>query len=267
MAAARDKGIARPAVEAFASRTGFGVTGTVAGRRIAVGNVRLLEEEGIDVAPVREDVARFAVEGKTPLLVGAGGKLLGLLAVADPEKPTSKDAVRRLGAMGLKVAMLTGDRDDTARAVADRVGIEEVFAEVLAPDKAARVRELQARGEIVAMVGDGVNDAPALAQADVGIAIGAGADVAIEASDVTLVGGSLGSVADAVALSRATLSTIRQNLLFAFLYNALGIPVAAGVLYPFTGWMLSPMIASAAMAASSVSVVGNSLRLAKRRLP
>jgi Cu+-exporting ATPase len=168
--------------------------------------------------------------------------------------------------MGLKVAMLTGDRADTARAVAERVGVDEVFSQVLAPEKAEKVRELQARGETVAMVGDGVNDAPALAQADVGIAIGAGADVAIEASDVTLVGGSLASVARAIALSRATLSTIRQNLLFAFFYNALGIPIAAGVLYPLTGWMLSPMIASAAMAASSVSVVGNSLRLARRRL-
>jgi Cu+-exporting ATPase len=251
---------------ATASRTGFGVTGTVTGRRVVVGNAALFAEESIDTGPVREEMARFAAEGKTPLLVGADGKLLGLLAVADPEKPSSKDAIRRLRKQGLKVAMLTGDRADTARAVAARVGIDEVFAEVLAPDKATRVRELQARGEIVAMVGDGVNDAPALAQADVGIAIGAGADVAIEASDVTLVGGSLASVAEAIALSRATLATIRQNLLFAFLYNALGIPIAAGALYPFTGWMLSPMIASAAMAASSVSVVANSLRLGKKRL-
>ena len=158
-------------------------------------------------------------EGKTPLLVAAGGKLLGVLAVADREKPTSRDAIRRMRERGLKVAMLTGDRRDTAAAVAARVGIDEVFAEVLPADKAAKVRELQARGEVVAMVGDGVNDAPALAQADIGIAIGAGADVAIEASDVTLVGGSLASVAEAIALSRATLGTIRQNLIFAFLYN------------------------------------------------
>ncbi|HWZ85338.1 MAG TPA: copper-translocating P-type ATPase, partial [Thermoanaerobaculia bacterium] len=265
--AARGKSIERPAVADFVSRTGLGVTGTVAGRRVAVGNAALFDAERIDVGPVREDLDRFAAEGKTPILVGAGGKLLGLLAVADAEKPTSKDAIRRLRERGLRVAMLTGDRADTARAVAARVGIDEVFAGVLAPDKAARVKDLQARGEIVAMVGDGVNDAPALAQADVGIAIGAGSDVAIEASDVTLVGGGLASVAEAIALSGATLATIRQNLLFAFLYNAVGIPIAAGALYPLTGWMLSPMVASAAMAASSVSVVGNSLRLAKKRLP
>ncbi len=267
VAAAREKGIAPPPVERFASRTGFGVTGTVGGRRVVVGNARLFGDEGIGLSAVREDLDRFAAEGKTPLLVGADGRLLGVLAVADPEKPSSRPAVRRLHAMGLKTVMLTGDRADTARAVAARVGIEEVFAEVLAPEKASRVEELQARGEIVAMVGDGVNDAPALARADVGIAIGAGADIAIEASDLTLVGGSLEAVPEAIALSRATLSTIRQNLAFAFLYNVLGIPIAAGALYPLTGWMLSPMIASAAMAASSVSVVANSLRLAKKALP
>ena len=180
--------------------------------------------------------------------------------------PASAAAIASLRARGLKVAMLTGDRDETARAVARRVGVAEVFSQVLPGDKAAKVRELQERGEVVAMVGDGVNDAPALAQADVGIAIGAGADVAIEASDVTLARRQPRARGDAIDLSRATLATIRQNLLFAFLYNVLGIPIAAGVLYPVLGWMLSPMIASAAMAASSVSVVGNSLRLARRRL-
>ncbi len=261
--AAREKGIAPPPAQGFTSVTGFGVGATVRGRRAVVGSAAFLAAEGIGVSAVEDDLARFAAEGKTPLLVASDGRLLGVLAVADREKASSRDAIRRLRERGLKVAMLTGDRSDTAAAVAGRVGVQEVFAEVLAADKAAKVRELQARGEVVAMVGDGVNDAPALAQADVGIAIGAGADVAIEASDVTLVGGSLASVAEAIALSRATLGTIRQNLIFAFLYNVLGIPIAAGALYSVTGWMLSPMIASAAMAASSISVVTNSLRLAQ----
>ena len=265
--AAREKDISAAPARDFASRTGMGVTGRIGARRVAVGNEAFLEGQGVPIAPVREELDAFAEQGKTPLLVAADGRLLGVLAVADREKPTSAGAVARLSRMGLRVAMLTGDRAETAQAVARSVGIGEVFARVLAPDKAARVKELQEGGAAVAMVGDGVNDAPALAQADLGIAIGAGADVAIEASDVTLVGGSLAGVADAIALSRATLSTIRQNLIFAFLYNALGIPLAAGAFYPLTGWVLSPMIASAAMAASSVSVVANSLRLARRDLP
>jgi Cu+-exporting ATPase len=265
--AARERGIAPPKVEAFASRTGLGVVGRIGGAPSVVGNARLLEEEGIDASAVREELVRFAAEGKTPLLVAADGRLLGVLAVADREKPSAAPAIARLRAQGLEVAMLTGDREDTARAVAGRLGIDEVFAGVLAADKESHVAALQNRGERVAMVGDGVNDAPALARADVGIAIGAGSDIAVEASDVTLVGESLDNVPAAIALSRATLATIRQNLWFAFLYNALGIPIAAGALYPLTGWTLSPMIASAAMAASSVSVVANSLRLARRRLP
>jgi Cu+-exporting ATPase len=266
--AANERGVVPPPVDAFASRTGLGVVGRVSGEPAAVGSVQLLADEGIDSSAVADELDRFAAEGKTPLLVAAGGRLLGVLAVADREKPSAAAAIARLRAQGLEVAMLTGDREDTARAVAGRLGIEEadVFARVLAAEKADRVAALQARGEVVAMVGDGVNDAPALARADVGIAIGAGSDIAIEASDVTLVGESLENVPMAIALSRATLTAIRQNLLFAFLYNALGIPIAAGVLYPLTGWMLSPMIASAAMAASSVSVVANSLRLAGRRL-
>jgi Cu+-exporting ATPase len=267
VAAAQAKGIALPPVEGFVSRTGFGVAGTVRGRQVLVGNARLFEEERVDIAPVRDELSRFASEGKTPLLVASDRRLLGVLAVADPDKPTSAAAVHRLREGGLRVAMVTGDREDTARAVAARVGIAEVHAGVLPPEKAGLVQSLQAGGEIVAMVGDGVNDAPALARADVGIAIGAGADVAIEASDVTLLGRDLAGVPDAIALSRATLTTIRQNLAFAFVYNALGIPIAAGALFSLTGWMLSPMIASAAMAASSVSVVGNSLRLARRKLP
>ena len=266
LAAAGERGRDLPKVDNFESRTGLGVAGRVGTRRVLVGSARFMESQKVDLAPVAEEIARFASEGKTPLFVAADGKLLGLLAVADPVKPDAAAAVARLKARGLKVAMLTGDREETARAVAASVGIGEVYAEVLPADKAAKVRELQERGETVAMVGDGVNDAPALAQADVGIAIGAGADIAIEASDVTLVGGNLHAVPGAIDLSGATLATIRQNLLFAFLYNVLGIPIAAGVLYPWLGWMLSPMIASAAMAASSVSVVGNSLRLANRSL-
>jgi Cu+-exporting ATPase len=266
VAAAKEKGIPLAKAGTFKSKTGRGVVGTISGRRVAVGNTRLFEEEGLDFSPVREELESFAAEGKTPLLVAADGRTIGLLAVADREKASALHAIERLKALGLKVAMLTGDRKNVARAIAERVGIEEVLAEVLPADKASQVKELQSRGEVVAMVGDGVNDAPALAQADVGIAIGAGADVAIEAADITLVGESLELVADAIALSRATLSTIRQNLFLAFVYNVVGIPIAAGVLYPLTGWLLSPMIASAAMAASSVSVVTNSLRLARKRL-
>ncbi len=245
---------------------GTSVVGRVAGRQVAVGNELLFAEEEIDASAVAEEADRFAREGKTALFVAADGKLLGLLAVADPAKPTSRHAVERLKAGGLKVAMLTGDREAAARAVAGQIGIDEIFAGVLPSEKASKVRQMQSRGRVVAMVGDGVNDAPALAAADVGIAIGAGSDIAKEAADVTLVGGSLESVADGIALSRATLATIRQNLFFAFAYNVLGIPIAAGALYPWTGWMLSPMIASAAMAASSVCVVTNSLRLARRTL-
>ena len=265
VSAAREKGVALPKVERFESRTGRGVVGSVGGRPAAAGNPALFTELGIDTAAVAEEIERFASEGKTPILVAADGKLVGALAVADREKAGSREAIADLKSRGVRVAMVTGDREPTARAIAARVGIDEVFAEVLPADKASKVVELQRRGAVVAMVGDGINDAPALAQADVGVAIGAGADVAIEASDVTLVGGDLRSVVEALALSRETIATIRQNLFFAFLYNVIGIPVAAGVLYPATGWLLSPMLASAAMAASSVSVVTNSLRLARRR--
>ncbi|MEO8431877.1 MAG: heavy metal translocating P-type ATPase [Acidobacteriota bacterium] len=262
--AAREKGVVIPSVESFESRAGRGVVGRVQGRRAAVGNARMFEEERIDFAAVAEDVERFAAEGKTPLLVAKEGRILGVLIVADREKAGSAEAVRRLKARGIRVALVTGDREEAARAIARRVGIDEVFAEVLPADKASFVELLQRRGAVVAMVGDGVNDAPALARADVGIALGAGADVAIEAADVTLVGGDLRGVADSIDLSQRTIATIRQNLFFAFVYNLVGIPVAAGALYPFTGWLLSPMLASAAMAASSVSVVANSLRLARR---
>jgi heavy metal translocating P-type ATPase len=265
VAAAVERNLPVAGTESFESRPGRGVEGVVGGRRAAVGNAALLEEAKVDSSPMAEASERLSGEGKTPLLVAVDGRVIGLLAVADREKPSSARAIAALKARGLRVAMITGDHAKTAEAVAARVGVDEVFAEVLPADKALRVRELQDRGEVVAMVGDGVNDAPALAQADVGIAIGAGADVAIEAADVTLVGGSLESVAEAIELSRATLAAIRQNLLFAFLYNVIGIPIAAGALYPATGWLLSPMVAAAAMAFSSVSVVANSLRLAGRK--
>src|SRR6185369_722120 len=209
---------------------------------------------------------RFAREGKTAVFAAIDGRAIAVIAIADRIKPSAAAAVAQLRALGLEVAMVTGDQLATARAIASQAGIEHVVAGVLPEGKLDEIRHRQGRGEVVAMVGDGINDAPALAQADVGIAIGTGADVAIEAADITIVGGDLMAVAQAIGLSRATLATIRQNLFFAFLYNVIGIPVAAGVLYPFTGWLLSPMIASAAMAASSVSVIGNSLRLGRRRL-
>jgi Cu+-exporting ATPase len=265
VAAAAEKGIDVPRAEAFESRTGRGVVGRIRGKPAAVGSPRLFEEEKIDFSAVAEEAEQFAAEGKTPLLVAYGGRTIGLLAVADREKAGAAEAIARMKARGLKIAMVTGDRAPVAEAIARRLGIDEVFAEVLPAAKESKVDELQRRRYVVAMVGDGVNDAPALARADVGIAIGAGADVAIEAADVTLVGGDLRAVPEAIDLSRSTLSTIRQNLFFAFVYNVVGIPVAAGVLYPFTGWLLSPMLASAAMAASSVSVVANSLRLARRK--
>jgi Cu+-exporting ATPase len=264
VAAAEKDGRRLPPVESFESRAGLGVVGIVGGRRVAVGSARLLEGEALDVSRLVEDATRFSGEGKTPIFVAVDGKAAALLAVADLEKPSSAEAVRQLRATGRRVVLLTGDKEETARAVASRVGIDEVVAEVAPAEKAARISRLQAAGDAVAMVGDGVNDAPALAQADVGIAIGAGSDVAVEASDVTLVGGDLRSVAEALEISAATVRAIRQNLLLAFVYNVVGIPIAAGVLYPVTGWLLSPMLASAAMAASSISVVSNSLRLARR---
>jgi Cu+-exporting ATPase len=206
-------------------------------------------------------MARLAGEGKTPILVALDGLAAGIFAVADPIKATAPAAIARLKGMGIQVVMLTGDNRRTAEAVAREVGIPRVLAEVRPAHKAAEVKRLQAEGQVVAMVGDGINDAPALAQANVGIAIGTGTDVAMEAADVVLMRGDLNGLADAIELSRATMRNIRQNLGFAFGYNTLGIPIAAGALYPLTGWLLSPMLASAAMALSSVSVITNALRL------
>ena len=258
---AREQGLSLVRAESFASVTGRGVTGVVDGHAVAVGNGALLADWAVDAAPLAGAAERLAGEGKTPVLVAVDGALAGLLAIADPVRASSPAAVERLQRMGLEVVMLTGDARRTAEAVARRAGIARVVAEVLPEGKVAEIRRLQGEGRVVAMVGDGVNDAPALAQADVGIAMGTGTDVAAEAADVVLMRGDLAGAADAVALSRRTMRTMRQNLFWAFVYNVVGIPVAAGVLYPAFGLLLSPILASAAMAFSSVSVVANSLRL------
>jgi len=247
--------------EGFAAVPGRGATGVVDGRALAVGNAALLADWGIDVTPLLAHAARVTGEAKTPVFIGVDGALAGLIAIADPLRPTSAAAVARLRAMGLEVVMLTGDHRRTAEAVAAQAGIARVVAAVLPDGKVAEVQRLQAEGRVVAMVGDGINDAPALAQADVGVAIGTGTDVAVEAADIALVRGDLHGLADAIALSRRTMRTMRQNLFWAFIYNVISIPIAAGALYPALGLLLSPMLASAAMAFSSVSVVANSLRL------
>ncbi|MBX9624979.1 MAG: cadmium-translocating P-type ATPase [Gemmataceae bacterium] len=257
IADAEARGLTPPRPERFEAVAGHGLDATVEGKRVLVGNRRLMAARGVSL-----DGASLPPEaGRTLLFVAVEGAFAGTIAVADPVKPTSKAAVERLHRMGLELVLLTGDNRTTAEAVAREVGIDRVVAEVLPEGKAAEVEKLRAAGRVVAMVGDGINDAPALAAADVGVAMGTGTDVAIEAAGITLVKGDLGGVASAIALSRATMRTIRQNLFFAFAYNVLGIPIAAGVLYPLTGWLLSPVLASAAMALSSVSVVANALRL------
>ncbi len=247
--------------ESFAAAPGRGATGVVDGRAMAVGNAALLADWGIDVAPLADAALRASAEAKTPVFVAIDGVLAGLVAIADPIRATSQAAVARLIAMGLDVVMLTGDHRRTAEVIARQAGIPRVVAEVLPDGKVAEVRRLQEGGRVVAMVGDGINDAPALAQADVGVAIGTGTDVAVEAADIALVRGDLHGLADAIELSRRTMRIMRQNLFWAFIYNVISIPVAAGVLYPSFALQLSPILASAAMAFSSVSVVANSLRL------
>jgi Cu+-exporting ATPase len=232
---------------------------------VVAGNRALLEKESIDASALTGGAASLSERGRTAVHVAIDGRAVALIGIADPVKATSRDAIARLRAMGIRVTMLTGDDERTARAVAAETGIEEVRAGVLPGDKAAEVKRLrEASGRLVAMVGDGVNDAPALAEADVGIAIGTGTDVALAASDVTLVGGDLNGVSAAIRLSKRTRRVIRQNLFWAFIYNVIGIPIAAGALYPAFGILLSPVFASAAMALSSVMVVGNSLRLRVR---
>jgi Cu+-exporting ATPase len=263
-AEARSIGLAPPAD--FRSITGKGVTATVKGRKVAVGNAKLFEEIGIDLAPFAGKAEQLRGEGETVVFVVVDGKPAGLLSVTDPIRPTTPEAIRLLRGEGLDLVMLTGDNRVTALAVARNLGIDRVEAEVLPQDKAEHVQRLQREGRKVAMAGDGVNDAPALARADVGIAMGTGTDVAIESADVVLVKGDLRGIVRARRLSRGTMRNIRQNLFFAFIYNSLGVPVAAGILYPFFGLLLSPMIASAAMTVSSVSVIVNALRLRKLEL-
>lgn len=264
--AARVTGPPLPQAQRFEARPGFGVTATVAGHDVAAGADRLMRELGIDVAPFSDVAERLGTEGKSPLYAAVDGRLAAILAVADPVKETTPDAIRALHAQGLKVAMITGDNARTARAIAERLGIDEVVAEVLPGGKVDAIRALQAGGARVAFVGDGINDAPALAQADVGVAIGTGTDIAIEAAEVVLMSGDLRGVVNALALSRATMANIRQNLVWAFAYNTALIPVAAGLLWPAFGVLLSPVFAALAMALSSVSVLTNSLRL-KRFAP
>jgi Cu+-exporting ATPase len=263
-ARARNAGVSD--VKDFRSATGKGVTGVVDGRVVAIGNVLHMEALGIDPGALRARADELRRAGQTIMFVAIDGQPAGLVGVADPIKQTTPEAIQALHGEGLKVVMLTGDNRTTAEAVAKSVGIDQVEADVLPDQKAAVIRRLQATGARVAMAGDGINDAPALAQADVGIAMGTGTDVAMESAGVTLVKGDLRGIVRARRLSRATMGNIRQNLFFAFVYNALGVPIAAGVLYPFFGLLLSPMIASAAMTFSSVSVIANALRLRKSAL-
>jgi Cu+-exporting ATPase len=263
---AQARGINVPEAESFDSTTGKGISGRVGGREVAIGNVAMMEAVGADASGLSDVADAARRKGQTAMLVAIDGRAAGLIAVADRIKETTPRAIAALHEEGLRIVMLTGDNEVTARAVAAELGIDEVIAEVLPADKQAAIRRLQAEGRTVAMAGDGVNDAPALAAADVGVAMGTGADVAVESAGVTLVRGDLTALVTARRLSRATVRNIKQNLAFAFLYNGLGVPVAAGLLYPFTGLLLSPVIAAAAMSLSSVSVIGNALRLRAARV-
>ncbi len=259
--AAKDRKISLSEAKDFDSPVGRGVMGTVDGRKVILGNPKFLAEQGVPTLALEPDAEALRRDGATAIFVGVDGALAGLLGIADPVKPTTQAAVQALKAEGVRLVMMTGDNRTTAEAVAKRLGIDEVEAEVLPQDKAAVVEKLRKEGRVVAMAGDGVNDAPALAAADVGVAMGAGADVAIESAGVTLLKGDLQGIVRARKLSRAVMRNIRQNLVFAFIYNAAGVPIAAGVLYPTFGLLLSPAIAAAAMALSSVSVISNALRL------
>jgi P-type Cu+ transporter len=263
---AEDRGIKLGLTEAFESLTGRGVRGSVENRSVALGNSKLLEELHVDPGTLATKAENLREDGQTVMFMVVENKIAGLLGVADPIKESTTEAIRQLHADGIRIVMLTGDSRTTAQAVANKLQIDEIVAEVLPQDKAANVKRLQSEGRFVAMAGDGINDAPALAQAQVGIAMGTGTDVAMESAGVTLVKGDLRGIVRARALSRATMRNIKQNLFFAFVYNSLGVPIAAGILYPFFGLLLSPMIAAAAMSFSSVSVITNALRLRKVKL-
>ena len=264
--AAKDRGLSLSAAQDFDSPVGKGVTGSVEGHRLIIGNKRIMSELGINTADLDRPADELRREGATAIYVAVDGQAAGILAIADPIKATTSQAITALKEAGIRVVMLTGDNKTTARAVAQKLGISEVEAEVLPEDKGKIVARYRSEGRVVAMAGDGVNDAPALAAADVGIAMGTGTDVAMESAGVTLLKGDLNGIVRARHLSAATMANIRQNLFFAFFYNAAGIPVAAGVLYPMFGILLSPIIAAAAMALSSVSVIVNALRLNQARL-
>jgi len=266
VAAARQQGLALDAAEQFDSASGIGVRGRIAGRTLALGNTVLMQQSNVNTGPLAQTAEALRGEGASVMFLAVDGQLAGLLAVSDPIKASTPDALAALHAAGLRIIMATGDGLTTAGAVGRRLGIDEVHGEVLPADKLALVERLQAEGRTVAMAGDGINDAPALARADVGIAMGTGTDVAMNSAQLTLVKGDLRGIATARALSQATVTNMRQNLGFAFVYNALGVPLAAGLLYPFTGWLLSPMIAALAMSLSSASVITNALRLRRARL-
>ena len=245
----------------FEAITGRGIKATIGEKELLTGNIKLMSDHGIDILPLEQAAQQLAQQGKTPMYIALDGKLAGIIAVADVVKASSAQAIKTLQELGIEVAMITGDNKATAQAIAQQVGIDTILAEVLPQDKADEVKKLQGQGKTVAMVGDGINDAPALAQADIGMAIGSGTDVAMESADIVLMHSDLNDVATAIRLSKATIRNIKQNLFWAFAYNSAGIPLAAGVLYLLGGPLLNPMFAAAAMSLSSVSVVTNALRL------